>query len=168
MIILLHAPKAALVWMQFNRTQIIGLSVHRLIAFILYSLPLWGPRAFDIMRLGWYRQTSPKLHRGFSAHIPSLSFSPLCLCNTALRPREGLFRQYLSRLVFPSTKLRMNESNPSVFDPRPHNVLLFSLWRWRRWKAAPFSLLLKQSCDWNFSVWSHTTLWLTAETNLAY
>lgn len=82
-------------------------------------------------------------------------FPPLCLCITALRPKEGLFRHYLSGLVFPSTKLRMNESNPSVFDPQPQNVLLFSLWRWRRWKASPslsffFLFIQKQNCGSRF------------------
>lgn len=94
------------------------------------------------MRLGWYRLASPKLHWGFScSHSQSLFFFfNLCVSATQL---SGQKRVYLSRLVFPSTKLRMNESNPSVFDPQTQNVLLFSLWWWRRWKTSFFLFFSK-------------------------
>lgn len=100
--------------------------------YIIHT-PLYIPRAFDIMSLGWYKQASPRLLWGFSStYSQSLFFPFLCVSATQLSgQRKELFRHYLSRLVFSSTKLRMNESNPSVFDPWTENVLLW--WGW--WKA---------------------------------
>lgn len=99
------------------------------------------------MRLSWYKQASPNLHEAFPTHIPSLCvlFSLRVSARELSGQWKSLFRHYLSRLVFPTTKLRMNESNLSVFDPRPENVLLFGLWWWRRWKESSFFCLTSKA-----------------------
>lgn len=147
-----------------TQSRVVSAQTH-CIYIMLFSL--YGARAFDIIRPGWYKQASPKLHRGFSSSFFAPPPLP-CVSATQLSgPRKGLFRHYLSRLVFPSTKQRMNESNPSVFDPRSENVLLFSLWWWGPWKAFSSSFFpLFFFCGWNFSMWSYTTLWLKAEFRL--
>lgn len=70
--------------------------------------------------------------------------------------RKGLFRHYLSRLVFRSTELRMYQSNPSVSDPRFLGCIVVQFVAVRAVKGIfPLGLclfllfFLQQSCGWN-------------------
>lgn len=69
----------------------IGLPVHRLIAFILY-FPCKVPEYLILW--GWADRDRhlQSFTAAFPTHIPNSFFLLfLCLCNTALRPKEGLF-----------------------------------------------------------------------------